>query len=779
MRRHGLVAKTVAASAVTAALAFAAPIEALACTQVYVGSQLTASGDTIYGREEDFASRHVKVFGVQDETDGRTYISGESNFNRTVGHTYRYTYVRDTEADWGMGFPPYSEAGINENGVTCSATLTTDANDKVMAVDPKTDNGIGEYNLADAVLGEATSARDGVEKLGKVMDEYGTAEHNQIWIGDNNEVWNFQQLSGHQWIAIKVADNVASVNPNIGYLRYKVNLDDQSTCLHSEGIEDVARKADSYATFDDGSFDVATSYGDTDPGVHQMTRYAQGRAYLGAALGDSDFTVDGSGRVNSLSMDARQLFFTPGRSDYSLYDVQRLLAARGEGTQFDANKNTKLYAIGNNRGVESHLFQTRKGMSADIATIQWEALSRTEFSIYVPSYSALLTEVPTDVYSTYDGIDQSHTGKKESYDDVNAAMDATTNGDNMDYVMMDLNTLAYNNRDKVGSGVAAYLKALQTEVNSQQEVVDAYMQSLPSDQRTDAANKAFDAVSHGVYEKAKALRTEVREYLKGDQSKEFAASDLNSDGTLKDPLQYAAKVVPPTITGQPSSASYVQKDAATALSVDASDPAGTSLSYQWMKSTDGGKTWKKVATSDTYTPATTDEGEAQYKVVVTNEGGLTAESQVATISVSKPVVPAPTGSMYRVYNPNSGEHFYTASSYEAGSLVKVGWRYEGIGWTAPKTSKTPVYRLYNPNAGDHHYTTSAAERDMLVKAGWNDEGIGWYSDDAQTVPVYREYNPNAKAGAHNFTTNKAEDEMLANAGWNQEGIAWYGVKAQN
>jgi hypothetical protein len=98
---------------------------------------------------------------------------------------------------------------------------------------------------------------------------------------------------------------------------------------------------------------------------------------------------------------------------------------------------------------------------------------------------------------------------------------------------------------------------------------------------------------------------------------------------------------------------------------------------------------------------------------------------------------------------------------------------------APKTSKTPVYRLYNPNAGDHHYTTSAGEKDSLVKAGWNYEGIGWYSDDAQTVPVYREYNPNAKSGAHNFTTNKDEDTMLANAGWNQEGIAWYGVKAQN
>lgn len=30
--------------------------------------------------------------------------------------------------------------------------------------------------------------------------------------------------------------------------------------------------------------------------------------------------------------------------------------------------------------------------------------------------------------------------------------------------------------------------------------------------------------------------------------------------------------------------------------------------------------------------------------------------------------------MYRSYNPNSSEHFYTASTYERDSLVKVGWK---------------------------------------------------------------------------------------------------------
>jgi hypothetical protein len=131
--------------------------------------------------------------------------------------------------------------------------------------------------------------------------------------------------------------------------------------------------------------------------------------------------------------------------------------------------------------------------------------------------------------------------------------------------------------------------------------------------------------------------------------------------------------------------------------------------------------------------------------------------------------------MYRLYNPNSGEHFYTESEYEKGKLVVAGWRDEGTAWFAPEKSDTPVYRLYNPNAGDHHYTTSGAERDALKSAGWQYEGVGWYSDDNETVPVYRQYNPNARTGAHNFTTNKGENDFLVTKGWKAEGIAWYGT----
>ena len=131
--------------------------------------------------------------------------------------------------------------------------------------------------------------------------------------------------------------------------------------------------------------------------------------------------------------------------------------------------------------------------------------------------------------------------------------------------------------------------------------------------------------------------------------------------------------------------------------------------------------------------------------------------------------------MHRLYNPNSGEHFYTSDDAERDYLVSLGWSSEGEGWKAPESSNTPVYRMYNPVAGEHHYTPNAEERDNLIAAGWNDEGVGWYSDDAQTVPLYRDYNPNAFANNHNYTADADEHAALAAAGWVDEGIAWYGV----
>ena len=157
-------------------------------------------------------------------------------------------------------------------------------------------------------------------------------------------------------------------------------------------------------------------------------------------------------------------------------------------------------------------------------------------------------------------------------------------------------------------------------------------------------------------------------------------------------------------------------------------------------------------------------------LTLTGKGGYKGTKKV-TFEIREPGV-----EMYRVYNPNSGEHFYTANASEKDMLAGIGWNYEGIGWYAPVHSETPVYRLYNQYGGEHHYTMNAAERDMLTSVGWTYEGIGWYSDDKTSVPLYREYNPNQESCNHNYTTRRAEHDYLVSIGWRDEGIAWYGIE---
>ncbi len=133
--------------------------------------------------------------------------------------------------------------------------------------------------------------------------------------------------------------------------------------------------------------------------------------------------------------------------------------------------------------------------------------------------------------------------------------------------------------------------------------------------------------------------------------------------------------------------------------------------------------------------------------------------------------------IYRMFNPKTGEHFYTSSAEERLHLYYSGWNAEGIGWIAPLKSENtmPVYRLYNPSLGDHHYTVSDEERAQCLANGWNDEGILCQalksSEGAMTL--YRAFLPNVAVGAHHYTTSAEEvSQIVAEKGWNDEGVAW-------
>ena len=146
--------------------------------------------------------------------------------------------------------------------------------------------------------------------------------------------------------------------------------------------------------------------------------------------------------------------------------------------------------------------------------------------------------------------------------------------------------------------------------------------------------------------------------------------------------------------------------------------------------------------------------------------------QTRIVDMTRPMV-----DMFRMYDPNSGEHFYTGSMEERQNLESVGWQYEGVGFTFPLTTGKPVYRLYDPVTGEHLYTMDEAEKATLMAAGWNYEGIAFNSGFENEVPQYRLHNPNETRGAYHFTASIEEREYLISLGWEYQGIGWYSLGA--
>lgn len=124
------------------------------------------------------------------------------------------------------------------------------------------------------------------------------------------------------------------------------------------------------------------------------------------------------------------------------------------------------------------------------------------------------------------------------------------------------------------------------------------------------------------------------------------------------------------------------------------------------------------------------------------------------------------GAVYRLYNPNDGQHHLTASHSEAETLASVGWDYEGVAFKSGNGD--PVYRLYNPFGGQHILTASAEEGMSLAIAGWVVESVAFKAGGDKDV--HRAYNPNN--GDHLYTTSTEERDSLVRAGWADEGVAF-------
>lgn len=144
---------------------------------------------------------------------------------------------------------------------------------------------------------------------------------------------------------------------------------------------------------------------------------------------------------------------------------------------------------------------------------------------------------------------------------------------------------------------------------------------------------------------------------------------------------------------------------------------------------------------------------------------------------SHPTLPQGEQPVFRFYNEETGEHFYSLNQVTRKILAEQkNWKDEGYPFAVPISSDIPVYRLKNPNNLDHHYTTDQNEYITLQNMGWIGQGIGMYGanpKDEQAIPLYRLYNPNVKNAIHHYTSSMNEREFLISQGWKAEDIGWY------
>ena len=156
----------------------------------------------------------------------------------------------------------------------------------------------------------------------------------------------------------------------------------------------------------------------------------------------------------------------------------------------------------------------------------------------------------------------------------------------------------------------------------------------------------------------------------------------------------------------------------------------------------------------------------------------------------------PTTPLYRYWQANGSDHFYTINPDEIGittpgKVGKFGYTSEGIQcliYRFQVKNSVPLYRYWRSDLSDHLYTTHAGEMGTTTpgRTGKNDyvsEGIAGFcmpEQTADTIPLYRYYG--GMVVDHFYTTSifeigTATPGEVGALGYKSEGIQCYVLQA--
>lgn len=239
---------------------------------IYVGKNLTADGSVMIGGSGDEVSSHwLEVVSAKDHSESATirvgvtaeaFMPGKFIEIPQTRQTFRYLTMNYSEFE---GFPPpLTNGGLNEHNVA-ARDVWSPSRDELVAMTPRPQTGPQYSDFSRIVMERARTAREAVEIIGALIDEYGYSTYggNSHMFADEKEGWVLLNFAGGQglWIAQRLGpDDVRMSYP--GYI-HEIPLDFQKRDDYM-GSDHFVSFAIERGWFDPSagvSFDVTKIYG--------------------------------------------------------------------------------------------------------------------------------------------------------------------------------------------------------------------------------------------------------------------------------------------------------------------------------------------------------------------------------------------------------------------------------------------------------------------------------------------------------------------------------------
>ena len=361
----------------------------MACTTILVGKKASYDGSTMIARNDDSPSgvfEEKKMVVIERNENVKKYKSKLSRFEIELPEeSYRYTLMPNVNPKDGV----WGACGINEFNVGMTATETITSNARVLGADPLlVDKGIGEEDFVVLVLPYIKSAKEGILRLGELLEKYGTYESNGIAFNDEDSIWWLETIGGHHWIARRVKDEEYVVMPNqFGLDKFDFNdaLNEGKENLCSKDLLEFVKENHLNLNLGD-SFNPRLAFGSNDDSDHV---YNTPRAwFMERYLNPRTYKWDGENADFNPESDDIPWSLVPERK-ITIEDIKYVLGSYYQGTKYNPYSSdgvSKYRPIGISRTSFMAILQIRPYVNDLIKGVEWVAFGSNAFNSMTPIY---------------------------------------------------------------------------------------------------------------------------------------------------------------------------------------------------------------------------------------------------------------------------------------------------------------------------------------------------------------------------------------------------------